>query len=200
MRASASIGIRKSTEAASAQDDARARDIMLLRYALLLSLIAHFALICMLQPVLRGAATRSMLDRSIAATLSVSFLHRSPAPVRRDERRLNEPSRPPSGRYLAASAVQVPARPIKLQPIIIPERAYLDRTKGKVRLRIFIDRRGSVAHVEIVAAEPPGVYERSAIEAVTASIFAPARLNGIPIATVKDIEIDVDPYDTIGMP
>lgn len=90
--------------------------------------------------------------------------------------------------------------PLSVEPLIIPERAYIERRKGKVKLRAYIDEAGRVHRVLILSAEPAGFFEQAAINAVAASVFSPARRGGIPVKTYKELEIDIDPYESISVP
>lgn len=53
--------------------------------------------------------------------------------------------------------------------------------EGKVVLRLFIDERGRLVDVEIVERAGYG-FDEAAVDAVRASIFRPALLNGLPVA------------------
>ena len=53
--------------------------------------------------------------------------------------------------------------------------------EGKVVLRLFIDEHGRLLNVEIVEKAGYG-FDEAAIEAVKASAFRPAKLNGISVA------------------
>lgn len=92
------------------------------------------------------------------------------------------------------------ASPIDIKPLIIPPQAYMARQRGVVRLRAYIDERGRVEKVDILSSIPAGVYEQAAIEAVTGTTFSPARRSGMAVKTYKELEINIDPYETIGVP
>lgn len=102
--------------------------------------------------------------------------------------------------YYSSAAVDVRATPISIKPLIIPQLAYMARKQGTVRLRAYIDELGYVRKVDILSAMPEGVYEQAAIEAVTGTIFSPARRGGMPVKTYKELEINIDPYETISVP
>lgn len=102
--------------------------------------------------------------------------------------------------YYSSSAVDVRASPIVIKPLIIPPLAYMARQRGVVRLRAYIDELGYVRRVDILSATPAGVYEQVAIEAVTGTIFSPARRGGAAVKTYKNLEINIDPYETISVP
>lgn len=68
--------------------------------------------------------------------------------------------------------------------MVKPEYPYFARRlskEGKVVLRLFIDEHGRLVSVEIIGKAGYG-FDEAAIEAVKASIFRPAKLNGHPVA------------------
>ena len=68
--------------------------------------------------------------------------------------------------------------------VIKPEYPLLARRfgkEGKVVLRLFIDEHGRLVNVEIIEKASYG-FDEAAIEAVKASAFRPAKLNGISVA------------------
>ena len=96
-------------------------------------------------------------------------------------------------RYFASSEVDRKAEPIEIAPLIYPEEAYLRRLHGKVTLRLFINETGSIDSIDILAADPPGMFDQAAIDAVLATRFRPALLLARPVKNVKTIEIRFDP-------
>ncbi len=52
---------------------------------------------------------------------------------------------------------------------------------GQVLLRLFVDQEGAVREVAVVRAEPAGLFEAAAVEAVRKWRFAPARAHGTPV-------------------
>ncbi len=65
---------------------------------------------------------------------------------------------------------------------IYPWRARELGIEGTVVVRIFVDERGIVRRVKIVKSSPPGVFERSVLEAVKSWKFIPARDGGRPVS------------------
>ena len=96
-------------------------------------------------------------------------------------------------RYFASSEVDRKAEPIEIAPLVYPEDAYLRRLNGKVTLRLFINEAGSIDSIDILAADPPGLFDQAAIDAVLATRFRPALLLTRPVKSVKTIEIRFDP-------
>lgn len=106
----------------------------------------------------------------------------------------------PSKRYYGNLEVDVRATPIEPQPMLIPQHAYLTRVRGSVRIRAFISEHGLIDSLEVVAANPPGVFEEAVIAALAETRFYPARRFGRAVASVKEINITIDPYETISQP
>jgi protein TonB len=141
-----------------------------------------------------GAAVR---ERSAQAAMLVRLAGQpdatppapSPAPAKR--------ARPAAPKYLGSSEVDERATPIEMAPLVYPERAYLNRIPGKVRLRIYISEDGRIDKVDVVAAAPAGHFEQAAIDAVQRTRFHPARKAGWPVPSQKLIEVEFDPYGPV---
>lgn len=104
------------------------------------------------------------------------------------------PALPLANRYYLAAEVSEKAEPIEIPPLIYPEDAYLRRIEGIVILRVFINASGGIDSVDILSAQPPDVFERSALDAVLSTQFHPARLFGRPVNSQKTLEIRFDPF------
>lgn len=104
------------------------------------------------------------------------------------------PALPLETRYYLASEVSEKAEPIEIPPLLYPEDAYLRRIEGTVVLRVFINASGGIDSVDILSAQPPDMFERSALDAVLSTRFHPARLFGRPVNSQKTLEIRFDPY------
>lgn len=96
-------------------------------------------------------------------------------------------------RYLLPSEVDQKAAPLELATLIYPEEAYLRRIGGKVMLRLFIGETGSIDGIDILAADPPLMFDQAAIDAVMGSRFQAARLLSRPVKSTKTIWIQFDP-------
>ena len=81
-----------------------------------------------------------------------------------------------------------------LAPLVYPEKEYINRIRGVVRMRIYISDDGSVERCEVVSAVPNGRFEHAAIEAVLASRFRPGIKDGRAVPSQKLIEVGFDPY------
>lgn len=97
-------------------------------------------------------------------------------------------------RYLRSSDVHERATPIEMAPLVYPEKAYINRIPGTVRMRVYISDAGGVDAAEIVSASPAGHFETAAIEAVRRTRFKPARKDGRTVPSQKVVEVNFDPY------
>lgn len=103
------------------------------------------------------------------------------------------PAFPLPNRYYRAAEIDEKAEPIDIPPLIYPEEAYLRRIEGTVVLRVFISASGTIDSVDLLSATPPDLFEQSALDAVLATRFRPARLFGRPVNSQKTLEIRFDP-------
>lgn len=62
-----------------------------------------------------------------------------------------------------------------------PDEALQDGTEGRVILNIVVDEKGVVLDASVVTANPPGVFDKAAIEAMKQWVFEPAEQAGVPI-------------------
>lgn len=102
--------------------------------------------------------------------------------------------------YLLPDEVNVRAQPIKMPMLVYPEKAQQMRIGGLVRLRAYLNESGGIDRVNVVAANPPGVFEEAALSALLATSFTPAQKNGHAVKSQKLIEIKFDPYENINLP
>lgn len=87
------------------------------------------------------------------------------------------------------AAADIVAQPIAQPKPHYPKRA-LDRGKeGVVRIRLTIAPDGSVSEATVIAADPPGWFERAAIDAVRQWRYQPP---GRPLVTEAVIEFKLD--------
>lgn len=98
-------------------------------------------------------------------------------------------------RYFSSAEVDQKAEPIAVAPLIYPEEAYLRRIHGRVTLRVFLDETGAIDGIDVLAADPAGIFEQAAIDAVLATRFSPALLFARPVKNVKTVEIKFDPLN-----
>jgi TonB family protein len=75
---------------------------------------------------------------------------------------------------------------------VYPAQALRNGTRGWVELEFTVASNGAVRDVEIVAAEPRGVFDGAASEAVAAWRFRPRVVNGQPIAQRSKVTLRFD--------
>jgi protein TonB len=73
-----------------------------------------------------------------------------------------------------------------------PQRAALRSLSGTVVARLYIDESGRTDKVEIVRAEPSGVFEEAVEHAFRAARFTPAMKDGRPVRAQMLIEVKFD--------
>lgn len=102
---------------------------------------------------------------------------------------------PQESHYYLSSEVDVKARPIYLEPLVYPERAYYAKIVGRVKLRVHIAADGNIDAVDVLEAEPRGMFEDAALKALLNSRFLPAMKDGLNVPSEKLLEITLDPYE-----
>jgi periplasmic protein TonB len=64
---------------------------------------------------------------------------------------------------------------------IYPTRARAADVEGSVTLSLLIDERGRVDAVSVVNAQPPGYFEKAALDMLRQQRFAPALIDNHPV-------------------
>ncbi|MHB1187830.1 energy transducer TonB [Thiobacillus sp.] len=92
------------------------------------------------------------------------------------------------------SARDLDVQPRALSEIVPDYPADADRRQlsGKVRLQLKLEADGRVIDVEVVSANPPDVFDESAIKALRAARFFPAQKAGRPVRAQVQIEVIYD--------
>lgn len=93
--------------------------------------------------------------------------------------------------YTARELDQPPRALDTIEPDYPPE-AEQARRSGVLRLQLRIESDGRVSAVEVVSAEPPGVFDASAMQAFAAARFAPGVRAGRPVRAQILIEVRYD--------
>ena len=70
----------------------------------------------------------------------------------------------------------------RIQPVY-PYEARRNGIQGKVMLQFIVNKSGHVSNIKVVNAEPEGVFEENAIEAVSKWRFEPGKYRGDPVDT-----------------
>jgi len=75
---------------------------------------------------------------------------------------------------------------------VYPPQALRDGTRGWVELEFTVAPNGTVRDIEVVSAEPRGVFDRAASDAVAAWRFRPRVVNGHPVAQRSSVTMRFD--------
>ncbi len=93
-------------------------------------------------------------------------------------------------KYFRSNEVDVAAIPVFTPPLLFPERAFISKLSGKVRVRVFINEAGTVDSVDALETIPPHQpFTESAIASVQNTIFSPAIIQGLRVKSQKLIEV-----------
>jgi periplasmic protein TonB len=95
-----------------------------------------------------------------------------------------------SGSAARVSTSSTKTEPVTLSKVspVYPETAKKRRAEGWVELQFIVGTDGRASQIEVLRAQPEGMFDRSAVQAVTRWKFKPASLNGQPVearATTK---------------
>ena len=111
---------------------------------------------------------------------------------------------PPATLTSAVDLTYYSARDLDVQPhalrIIRPDypiAADRQKVSGTLRLQLKLEADGRVSDIDVVSANPPGLFEESAIKAFRDARFVPAQKNGRPVRALVVIEVV---YDWAGQP
>jgi protein TonB len=79
---------------------------------------------------------------------------------------------------------QVDAKPVALFRVkpVYPQSAMSKNINGRVSIKLLVDRDGTVKTVEVLNAEPEGMFEDATLNAVSQWRFQPAKVQGNPVA------------------
>jgi protein TonB len=97
--------------------------------------------------------------------------------------------------YLPAKLLSVGPRPLQDIEPSYPDAA--DLRTGKVVLRLLIGDTGHVDDVAVVRANPPGLFDASAIEAFSKALFAPGLAGGVAVKSQITVEVEFVPLDRL---
>ncbi|MGQ0750850.1 MAG: TonB family protein [Betaproteobacteria bacterium] len=106
----------------------------------------------------------------------------------------------PLDKYYTARELDVRAEQMNEVDLVYPKRAYENRTKGKVVLRLYINEHGGIDNVNMLESAPPGIFEEAALTATLALQFKPAIKARRNVKSIKTIEIVFNPYESINIP
>ena len=97
--------------------------------------------------------------------------------------------------YLAANLLSVRPRPLGDIEPEYPEAA--DQRSGKVVLRLLIGDTGHVDDVAVVRAQPPGLFDASALEAFSKARFSPGLAGGVAVKSQMTVEVEFVPLNRL---
>ena len=95
--------------------------------------------------------------------------------------------------YYRGSEVDERAEAINDAEVEYPEGALTNRMLGKVTLRLRIDRLGQLRDASVLESQPPGVFDEVALKAAKSLRFKPALRGGVPVGSIKVIEVPFEP-------
>jgi protein TonB len=94
--------------------------------------------------------------------------------------------------YYSARDVDVHPRALREIRPDYPAAADRQQLSGKVMLQLKLEADGRVSDIEVVSANPPGMFEDSARKAFRDARFSPAQKNGQPVRALVLIEVVYD--------
>ena len=95
--------------------------------------------------------------------------------------------------YYTSREVDEPAKAVGDALLVYPREALQLRVSGEVKLRLFIDEFGALVRSEVVSADPPGIFEEAALQALNGMRFSPARKGEQPVRSQRTVQITFDP-------
>lgn len=95
--------------------------------------------------------------------------------------------------HYPARELDVYPQPLKPVSPVYPHQALAERIGGSVTLMLMIDEVGRVTEAAVVDAAPEGLFDQSAVAALSAAAFSPAQKNGRAVRSRLLITLDFDP-------
>lgn len=95
--------------------------------------------------------------------------------------------------YYRGSEVEQRAEPLSLPDVQYPESPLAQGIEGRVMLRLLIDRDGVLREASVITATPAGLFDEVALQAVRMLRFRPALRGGLPVGSIKLIEVPFHP-------
>ena len=168
-----------------------------LTLAFLVSVTAHAAVLAnaSFAPGLKDFALFAT-RQPLSARLAVAAAPEQTQPQAEVPRREPSPSAaglPAPEIFYRGSEVDQRAAATNHPDIEYPERALAASISGTVRLQLKIDYQGVLREAVVLSARPAGVFDDAALKAARALKFKPAFRNGVPVGSVKLIEVPFDP-------
>ena len=104
-----------------------------------------------------------------------------------------QPALPLLDYYYSSREVDEPAKAVGDALLVYPREALQLRVSGEVKLKLFIDEFGTLVRSEVVSADPPGIFEEAALQALTGMRFSPARKGEQAVRSQRSVQITFDP-------
>ena len=104
-----------------------------------------------------------------------------------------QPALPLLDYYYSSREVDEPAKAVGDALLVYPREALQLRVSGEVKLKLFIDEFGTLVRSEVVSADPPGIFEEAALQALTGMRFSPARKGEQTVRSQRTVQITFDP-------
>lgn len=95
--------------------------------------------------------------------------------------------------YFSSREVDEPAKAVGDALLVYPREALQLRVSGEVKLRLFIDEFGALVRSEVVSADPAGIFEEAALQAISGMRFSPARKGEQTVRSQRTVQITFDP-------
>ena len=95
--------------------------------------------------------------------------------------------------FYRASELDERAVPLNIPDVEYPENALKSGTSGVVLLELRIDHTGALADVRVLNSRPSGIFTQAALKAARELRFRPAIRHGVPVGSIKTIEIPFEP-------
>ena len=150
------------------------------------------------RPRVDATAARPPRPSQPSESPNVSGTAQSVTAVAPSPRSSAEPSRralPDAPDYVLAKLLSVGPRPLEDIEPKYPEGA--DLRTGKVVLRLLIGDTGHVDDVAVVRANPPDLFDASALEAFAKARFSPGLAGGIAVKSQMTVEVDFVPLNRL---
>ena len=88
--------------------------------------------------------------------------------------------------------IDQPPKPVYLLPPKYPEKAHAEGISGKVVLQFVVAPDGWACDPQVVSAEPEGVFEEAALDALAEYRFQPALKDGKPVSCIVKMPVKFD--------
>jgi protein TonB len=106
----------------------------------------------------------------------------------------DQPALPLLDYYYSSREVDEPAKAVGDALLVYPREALRLRVSGSVKLRLFIDELGTLIRSEVMSADPPGIFEEAAVDAVKTMRFSAARMGEHTVRSQRTVQITFDPH------